>query len=87
MPILSERIDDDGVQKLAAGDDLRRLVALRKVPRVAGHKVLRFGSVGAFKKAVVGFVGGDGERLCRSYEVRNLADTRKRFLNVLGLEL
>jgi hypothetical protein len=84
LPILSKRINDNGVQKMAAGDDRRCLVALREMPRVAGHQVVRLGSIGTFKKTVVGFVSGDGERLSWGYVVRNLPDTRKRLLNVLG---
>jgi hypothetical protein len=51
----------DDVQKPAAGDDFRGLVALRKMPRVAGHKVISLGCFGAFEKAVVTFGNGIGQ--------------------------
>ena len=50
------------------------------MPGVAGHEIIRFGGFGAFEKAVVGFVGGDGERLGRRHEVGNLADGGKHLV-------
>lgn len=74
----------EDIQKPAAGDDFRRFVGLRKMPRVAGHEVISLGCFGAFEKAVVGFVGGDGERLGCLYKVRNVVDAAKRVLNLRG---
>jgi hypothetical protein len=73
-------------QKLAPGDDLRHLVALRKMSRVAGHKVICLGCLGAFKKSVVGFVRREGERLSWGNVVCNLTDSSKRLLNLSGFQ-
>ena len=56
------------------------------MPRVAGHEVISLGCFGAFEKAVVGFVGGDGERLGWLYKARNLVDGGQRDLNLPWLQ-
>ena len=57
-----------------ARDNLRRFVALRKVPGVAGHEPVRIGSFGALKETVARFVGRYGNRAGRLYDLRDLPD-------------
>ena len=67
---------------MAAVDDLRRLVALRKMPRVASHEIVGSRCLSTFEKSVIGFMGGDGQRLGWHYKVCNLADRGKRLLDL-----
>jgi hypothetical protein len=62
-------------------------VLLRKVPRVAGHEVVRRGGFCAFQEPVVGFVDGDRNGLCCLYEVRDLSDGSQCRLDVPWLQL
>src|ERR1022692_1561812 len=55
------------VQELAAADDLRLLVALREVPRVAGHDIVRGGGFGTFKEPVVRFLAANRMEMARAW--------------------